>query len=145
LMKNLGFEKFSMIGWSDGGITALILAALYPSSVEKLITIGANSYVDQEDVSSVNAIKNVDNWSRRMVEPLLKVYGQEYLQDMWTKFCLAYEEMYANGGNICKDKLKDIKCPTLIVQGLKDAMVSVEHAEHLHKNISGSTLRIIPE
>ena len=27
LMKTLGFQKFSLLGWSDGGITALIAAA----------------------------------------------------------------------------------------------------------------------
>jgi valacyclovir hydrolase len=145
LMQNLGFKKFSIFGWSDGGITGLILAALYPSSVEKLITLGANAYVDQTDIASVNAIKSVDSWSRKMVEPLLKVYGHDYLQRMWTEFCEAYEEMLENGGDICKDKLKDIKCPTLIVQGAKDAMVGVEHAEFLHQNISGSKLYIMPE
>ena len=28
-MNSLGFERFSAIGWSDGGISALILAARY--------------------------------------------------------------------------------------------------------------------
>ena len=27
MMKQLGFEKFSLLGWSDGGITALVAAA----------------------------------------------------------------------------------------------------------------------
>ena len=30
LMKSLCFEKFSVLGWSDGGVSATILAALYP-------------------------------------------------------------------------------------------------------------------
>ena len=41
-------------------------------------------------------------------------------------------------GNICDDKLGDIKCPTLIVHGQKDALVPQFHADHLHKNIKGS-------
>lgn len=45
LMKTLGFNKFSLIGWSDGGITSLILAAVYPENVQKVIVIGANAYI----------------------------------------------------------------------------------------------------
>ena len=29
MMNNLGFQRFSLLGWSDGGITALIAAARY--------------------------------------------------------------------------------------------------------------------
>ena len=45
LMKNLGFNEFSLIGWSDGGITSFILAANHPHSVRKMIAFGANSYI----------------------------------------------------------------------------------------------------
>jgi valacyclovir hydrolase len=38
-----------MLGWSDGGITAMIAAAKYPERIDKLVIWGANAYViDQE-------------------------------------------------------------------------------------------------
>ena len=37
------------MGWSDGGITALILAGTYTDDVNKLIVWGANSYVTEKD------------------------------------------------------------------------------------------------
>ena len=38
-----------MLGWSDGGITAMIAAAKYPEQIDKLVIWGANSYIiDQE-------------------------------------------------------------------------------------------------
>lgn len=42
LMDNLRIQKGSIIGWSDGGITGLIMAMRYPSRVNKLFTYGAN-------------------------------------------------------------------------------------------------------
>ena len=44
-MKALSFKKFSVLGWSDGGVSATILAALYPDSVQKLVIWGSNAYV----------------------------------------------------------------------------------------------------
>lgn len=44
-MKTLGFSEFSLVGWSDGGITSLILAGNNPKSIKKLIVFGANAYV----------------------------------------------------------------------------------------------------
>lgn len=38
-----------MLGWSDGGITALIAAARYPSYVSKMVVWGANAYVTEQD------------------------------------------------------------------------------------------------
>jgi len=38
-----------MLGWSDGGITAMIAAAKYPEQIDKLVLWGANAYIiDQE-------------------------------------------------------------------------------------------------
>ena len=44
LMQALSFKKFSVLGWSDGGVSAIILAALFPESVQKLVIWGSNAY-----------------------------------------------------------------------------------------------------
>ncbi|KAG8522059.1 Valacyclovir hydrolase, partial [Galemys pyrenaicus] len=49
LMKALRFPKASLLGWSDGGITALIAAARFPAYVSKMVVWGANAYVTDED------------------------------------------------------------------------------------------------
>lgn len=47
--QTLKFKKVSLLGWSDGGITALIAAAKYPSYISKMVIWGANAYVTDED------------------------------------------------------------------------------------------------
>ena len=49
LSQTLKFKKVSLLGWSDGGITALIAAARYPSYINKMMIWGANAYVTEED------------------------------------------------------------------------------------------------
>lgn len=50
----LGFQKFSLLGWSDGGITALIAAATYPHLITKMIVWGTNAFVSEEDLRLYN-------------------------------------------------------------------------------------------
>ncbi|XP_022608827.1 valacyclovir hydrolase isoform X2 [Seriola dumerili] len=50
LMKALGFGKFSLLGWSDGGITALIAAARNPDLINKMVVWGSNAFVSQHDL-----------------------------------------------------------------------------------------------
>lgn len=50
--QNLGYEKYSLLGWSDGGITSMILAAAFPRHIEKMVIWGANAFVTEEDVEA---------------------------------------------------------------------------------------------
>lgn len=50
LMKALGYTKFSLVGWSDGGITSLMLASMFPNNIRKMVAVAANAYVTPEEV-----------------------------------------------------------------------------------------------
>lgn len=50
LMKGLGHLNFSLIGWSDGGITSLMLASMHPESIRKMVVLGANSYIHPDEI-----------------------------------------------------------------------------------------------
>lgn len=50
LMKSLDFNKYSALGWSDGGITGLIMAGKFNDSVEKLIIWGSNAYILPDEI-----------------------------------------------------------------------------------------------
>ena len=50
IFQNIGIEKYSLVGWSDGGITALIMAGRNPQNITKLVVWGANSFVTNEDI-----------------------------------------------------------------------------------------------
>lgn len=152
----MGFKKYSLIGWSDGGISSMIAAAKYPDEVQKLVVWGSSAYVLPEEIEiyeslyghhsfkalfpawSILEIRNIDNWSKRMSEPLIAMYGRDGFQEMWSGWCDALKAIHEAGGNICKDLLQNIKCPTLIIHGDKDPMVLPEHPQYLLKHIKGS-------
>lgn len=51
----LNIDKCSLLGWSDGGNTALIMAAKYPELVDKLVVWGANAYFTDEDIEALES------------------------------------------------------------------------------------------
>ena len=74
-----------------------------------------------------------------------QIYGSSF-PSLWKAWCEAYQKFYDdNDGDICKDSLAEIVAPSLVIHGMKDAMVAEEHIHFLHKHISASKQVIWPE
>ena len=141
LMKVLDIPQYSVLGWSDGGITGLILASICLDNVQNLIIWGSNAYVTEKDIQMYRDIEDVDKWSKRMKEPFIKVYGEANFRVLWKSWVQAVTRyLTERKGDICIDSLPNIKCPTLIINGHKDPLVPQEHPAYLHKHIAGSTV-----
>jgi len=134
-MKRLGFSRFSMLGWSDGGITALCAAILHPKAIEKVVVWGSNAYIVQADIDMIKQVEDVSKWSPRMREPMEAVYGVEGFPKLWSAWCRAYVKIWEEGGEICSSQVDRIGCPALVIHGQKDAMVAEEHVHFLHEAI----------
>ncbi|XP_076824408.1 serine hydrolase BPHL-like isoform X2 [Clavelina lepadiformis] len=143
LMKELGYEKYSLLGWSDGANVAAILSAKYPERVRKLVVWGGNSFITPEELEIYKKVRDVANWSPAMKQPMVDVYGEETFIKLWHDWVDIFVKMFkGKSGNVdlYMNELKKIKAQTLIVHGDKDAMVPKFQAEYLHKNIQGSRL-----
>ena len=66
----LGYEKYSIMGWSDGGMTAMIVAGMAPHAVNNLIVWGSNAFITDKDREGISPMKDLNNWSERMKKPL---------------------------------------------------------------------------
>lgn len=53
-----------------------------------------------------------------MKKPMEDLYGSEYFESQWNQWIDAYS-LYLNkfDGDIVKDRVKEIQCPTLIIHG----------------------------
>ncbi|CAH1118971.1 unnamed protein product [Phaedon cochleariae] len=144
-MKELGISKYSLVGWSDGGVTSIIHAANYPEKVEKLIVWGSGTFIIPEEIESIELMRDLKRWSHKMKEPLLQFYTEEELQLMLNEWRDTLAEILQNGGNICKDRLGDLKCPTLILHGDKDPALDPIHPGFMIENIKNAKLHRFPE
>uniref|UniRef100_A0A182JNJ9 AB hydrolase-1 domain-containing protein n=1 Tax=Anopheles christyi TaxID=43041 RepID=A0A182JNJ9_9DIPT len=146
LMQQLGFRRYSIVGWSDGGITGLVLAAKQPERVEKLVVWGSNSYISDTEAKIYEGIRDVSKWSARMREPMEQVYGVDDFPKLWSAWVDGLLRIYhERKGDICSGKLKHIKAPTLVVHGAKDPMIIPDHVPYLLNNIKNTDLHVFPD
>jgi valacyclovir hydrolase len=146
LMDVLNIPKFNALGWSDGGITGLILAGKYPQNIEKLMIFGSNAYIVEEELKVYESIRDISKWSVRMREPLEKLYGHEYFKEKWEEWVDTFKLIYKeNNGNLCKEFVEKIIAETLILHGEKDPMIAKEHVPYLLANIRNSKLITWPD
>jgi len=84
-------------------------------------------------------IRDINKWSEKMRTPMIQMYGEDYFKKMWSDWIDGVLRLYEKqNGDLCKQALPKIKCPTLIIHGAKDAMVLPEHPVYLKQNIADS-------
>lgn len=115
----MGFDKYSIIGWSDGAKVALLMAIKYPESVQSLVLTAISTFVSQNSCKFFETTKNVETWSSERIEAYLRSYESEAeIQRLWTKFAeyVKYYNQYFPE-DIYKNKYHLVKCPVLIFHG----------------------------
>ena len=145
VMQALHFSEYSVLGWSSGGMSGLILAASFPESVRKLVTWGAVAYSTQRDMAALEETRDISEWNQKMKDPYLKIYGSTSLvQKLWSDhvdahICIINEK----DGDICKEVISKISCPTLIVHSTNDPLIPFPHSEFIRDRIAGSKLVVM--
>jgi pimeloyl-ACP methyl ester carboxylesterase len=140
----LKLDSLYVMGWSDGGIVGLILAADRPDKVRKLIAVGANSRLDAFNAEGINWMRNsMIDWAKNNKEWLDNYISLTPQPDHVDSYLLHTQKMWLSDVYIPETKLKSIKIPTMIVQGDKDG-IKIEHATELHRTIRNSQFCILP-
>ena len=135
LMDALGFKKFSVFGRSDGAMIGIYVAVMYPDAVEKLVIWGGNTFVAEEDAEIYRKHKDLTG---HFLEYFESIYGKECAVDYWGQWIDTHLKIYDAGGNICKDQLSSVKCPTFIIHGNNDEVILEYHPDFIAKNIPNS-------
>ena len=62
LMEQLGPKPYSLLGWSDGGITAMMMAGMEPEAIDKLVIWGSNAYIIPDELKTYESNKFMINF-----------------------------------------------------------------------------------
>jgi valacyclovir hydrolase len=144
LMSSLGYEEFSVFGWSDGANVGTVMAANAPRRVEKLVVWGGNSFLSAEEITAFQGMRDLSSWSPREVEAMGKIYGDS-LAGLWEGYVSGLEAIYAAGGDIYRSQLDRVQCATLVLHGELDPLVPSFHPRVLCEGIRNSRLHVFPE
>jgi pimeloyl-ACP methyl ester carboxylesterase len=136
LLNKLDIKKPILIGHSDGGSIALIYASLYECTA--MITEAAHIFVEEITLNGIQEAKNNPDLPL-IFKKLEKYHGEktEVIFKAWTDTWL--NEAF-HDWNI-SSYLKDISCPSLIIQGLDDEYAGPIHVEKIMENLSSCTVK----
>jgi pimeloyl-ACP methyl ester carboxylesterase len=134
LLDTLKVPKAYVLGWSDGGINAILMAMRHPDKVIKLASTGANIWPDSTALDPQSWKQSQKNYN----ENKNRVWKTPREKNNWKVFMLDW-----NQPNIKLEQLKQVKCPAFIIAGEHDVIVD-KHTRLIQSNILGSDLWIVP-
>jgi len=143
LLNELQLAHVLIVGFSDGAIVGLLLAALHPNRVAGLVIHGAQPIISTRDTVAIRSWLLEKPLSPTWQEQLTLLHGDPYWRSLLPLYVAVQEELVVEGGIlITQEELAAIQCPTLIMHGAYDRVVNVEYAQMLHHAIPGSQLRL---
>jgi pimeloyl-ACP methyl ester carboxylesterase len=132
-----------LVGWSDGGIVALLVAIARPDIVRKIVVTGAN-FKPTPQIGMAEGLDELDADAPEM-EMFRSMYeaaspdGAEH----WPVVVGKMVEMFRTEPDIPIEDLGSIGAPTLVLVG-DDDFVPLEHTIELYRAIPNSELAVVP-
>ncbi|MEV6284813.1 alpha/beta hydrolase [Kribbella sp. NPDC051770] len=125
LLDELEIDAAHLVGFSDGGEVALLMAALDPARALSVVTWGAAGRI----VEPVNG-PSFDELERLIDDPvpallplaayLAEAYGVQDARAMARSWAAALRGIAAQGGDVARAHAANIRCPALLIAGSED-------------------------
>ena len=129
-LEKLELKNVNVLGWSDGGNIALILAMQHPDKVKKMAIMGTVLFNDDSSVTAATN-KLIRNQVKEMEDKGVAKNNMDYRLKV-----LLLTEPHIN-----PDSLKNIKAPTLVMAGQHD-VIKENHTKLIAEKIPKSKLVI---
>ena len=133
LLDSLHLDSCYVLGWSDGGISGLLLALRHPDKVKKLVVSGPNLWADTTGLDPW-----IYHWLERLADSMRRVPPNPR-----TRNDLKIVELDLKEPHMTLEQLHAIQCPTLVMGGDHDAIPSY-HLWQIFRNIPKSYLWLVP-
>jgi pimeloyl-ACP methyl ester carboxylesterase len=142
VIEHLGGGPLHLVGWSDGGIAALLVSLARPDLVARQVLIGANFHHDGIVFDSPDEEAGAQSPMGAAME---RAYAQrspdgpEHYPVVDAKF----ERMARTEPTLEAADLRQVRTPTLVLAG-DDDMVRLDHTVALYEALPAGQLGIVP-
>ena len=137
-LEHLGGKHF-VVGHSDGGNVALIVAMRRPDLLKRVVLVGANYHYDGLRPMPMFHLEGerFEEWAAKYGE--LSPNGKEHARDVITKTL----HMFDTEPAFSVQDLKKISVPILVMAG-DDDLMELSHTTSMYEAIPGAQLAIVP-
>jgi pimeloyl-ACP methyl ester carboxylesterase len=150
-LEGIGKGPFDLIGWSDGGVVALMVAIARPELVRHLVSIGGGFSMKGGDAETLRSLESATPDSFREMTRLSRA-SNEFMEqydsvtpDVAKRFPVQFaktRKMWLTQYDIIAE-LARISAPTLVMCGDRD-FPPIELTVRLYKAIKGAQLCVVP-
>ncbi len=134
LLTVMSIDSALVMGWSDGGINALLLALRHPEKVRKIAITGTNLRPDSTAVYPEVLNMVCPTLQKLKAKPTLKAAEKEALKLL---------RLLCEQPNIPLASLRNIRIPALVIGGDHE-IIREEHTMEIFKGLSSAYLWILP-
>jgi pimeloyl-ACP methyl ester carboxylesterase len=139
VMDQLAIERATLVGWSDGACTALMLARTAQERVAGVFFFACN--MDPTGSHEFVMTPVIERCFRRHVTDYAQL---SVTPDHFNEFLEAVTLMQRTQPNYSPADLADISVPVTIAQGEHEEFIKREHAEYLARTIPNARLELLP-
>lgn len=160
VMDAVGSERAVLIGYSEGGPMAVLMAATHPERVSALVLYGTYArrtwaedypWAQTAEEREAQAERLVSSWDWE-ADMLMRVPAADRaMQQWWTRRMSAaatpstVRALYDMNSLVdVRDVLPRVRVPTLVVHRLNDSMFSIDDAHYLADRIPDAQLELLP-
>jgi valacyclovir hydrolase len=146
LLNHLQLTNVTVIGFSDGAESALLLAATAPEHIARVIVWGVCGQISPEMVQRVRRWLPVEEWGADRATwkaEIIENHGEDQFKPMIEGWVDAAEAISARGGDIVSHCANRIQCPVTIIHGSQDIGNPVPVVQHLASQIRHCTIHIL--
>ncbi|MDR0237634.1 alpha/beta hydrolase [Acinetobacter sp.] len=136
ILEQLKIQDFIVMGHSVGGGMATHCSVQYPQQCKALITISAQSFVEQQTLTGIQDAKTNFQHVGQM-DRLKKYHGEkaQWVLAAWTETWLSSEFSHWH----LKDTITQIQCPLLVIHGELDEYGSLAQPQQFINYASGKS------
>lgn len=129
-----------LIGYSDGGESALIAAGIAPERFRSVCTIGATGYLSPVSRDRVRVYPG--DWIEPETRQLHGIADVEDFTKQWTE---SYQGMIDAGGDLSLRNAHKVVCPVLMLLGDRDRLNPPEAAQVYIDRVNDGRLVVVPD
>ncbi|MCX8996290.1 alpha/beta hydrolase [Rhizobiaceae bacterium BDR2-2] len=146
VIRHLGVETAGIVGFSDGGITALRLAANGDVTPRRVVTIGAHWALGADDPArALYADVTAESWQAMFPESC-EAYLRLNPEPDFERLTRTITALWLDDGpdGYPGETVRAIACPLLAVRGDEDRLVSRENALELVERVPNTVFLNLP-